>query len=119
MAMKINGTFMTAILSGALVFGGLSVAAAHHGDVSEHSTTKGKNLAEIERMERQITAELNRKAAMGAQLAMQSPMPAPMTDVMPAPMGDAMPSAMPDEQAAVMGDAMPELAAAEEEDAAN
>ena len=111
MAMKINRTFMTAILSGALVFGGLSVAAAHHGDVSEHSTTKGKSLAEIDRMERQITAELNRKAAMGTQLAMLSPMPAPMDD--------AMPSAMPDEQAAVMGDAMPELAAAEEGDAAN
>jgi hypothetical protein len=114
--MKFNRTFVTAILSGALVFGGLSVAAAHHGDVSEHSTTKGKNLAEIEQMERQITAELNRKQAQGAQLAMQTP--APMTNIMPAPMQDEMPAAMPamptDEQAALTGDAMPELAAAEE-----
>jgi hypothetical protein len=66
MAMKLNRSFVTAILSGALAFGGLSVAAAHHGDVSDHSTTKGKNLAEIDRMERQITADLNRKSATGA-----------------------------------------------------
>ena len=65
MAMKLNRSFATAILSGALAFGGLSVASAHHGDVSEHSTTKGKSLAQIERTERQITADLNRKAAAG------------------------------------------------------
>ena len=65
MAMKLNRPFATAILSGAVVLGGLSAAAAHHGDVSGHSTTKGKNLGEIERLERQITADLNRKSATG------------------------------------------------------
>ena len=67
MAMTLNKSFVTAILSGALAFGGLSVASAHHGDVSEHSTTKGKSLAQIERMERQITKGLNLKALQVAQ----------------------------------------------------
>lgn len=71
--MATKSKFATAILSGALVFGGLSVASAHHGDVSEHSTTKGKSLAQIERMERQITADLNRKAAAGTLQLAQSP----------------------------------------------
>jgi hypothetical protein len=66
MAMILNKSFATAILSGALVLGGLSAAVAHHGDVSGHSTTKGKSLGEIEKLERQITADLNRKSATGA-----------------------------------------------------
>ena len=66
MAMTLNRSFVTAILSGALVLGGLSAAAAHHGDVSGHSTTKGKTIGEIEKLERQITADLNRKSAGGA-----------------------------------------------------
>jgi hypothetical protein len=102
----------TAVLAAAFALGGLGAAAAHHGDVSEHSTTKGKSLSEIEQKERQITADLNRKQAMqGAQLAM---MPAPMTNEMPA----AMPAMPNDEQASLMGEG-PDLAAADAEDAAN
>jgi hypothetical protein len=72
--MKLSRTFATAILSGALAFGsGLSVAAAHHGDVSEHSTTKGKSLSAIEMQERQITAELNRKQLMPQFAALETP----------------------------------------------
>jgi hypothetical protein len=104
---------MTAAIAAGFVLGGLGAAAAHHGDVSGHSTTKGKSLSEIERMEQRITAELNRKQAMqGAQLAMATP--APMPDEMPA----AMPAMPSDEEASLM-DEFPELAAAEEEDGAN
>ena len=106
---RFDRLFATAILSGALAVGsGMSIAAAHHGDVSGHSTTKGKSLSEIEQKERQITAELNRKQAMqGAQLAMTMPQ-------MPA----AMP-AMPNDEQASLTDELPELASIEEEDAAN
>lgn len=109
MTMTLNRSFATAILSGALVFGGLSVASAHHGDVGEHSTTKGKNIGEIERLERQITAELNRKAlTQGAQLAMTTP----------APMQEQMPDA--DEQASLTSDETTDIATLEgEEDAGN
>jgi hypothetical protein len=67
MAMKLHNMFVTAALSGALVFGGLSVAVAHHGEFDDHTTTKAKSRAEAERMERQITADLNKKALMVAQ----------------------------------------------------
>ena len=111
---RFDRLFATAILSGALVVGGgMGIAAAHHGDVSGHSTTKGKSLSEIEQKERQITAELNRKQALqGAQLAMT--MPAPIAGEMPA----AMPATPNDEQASLT-DEFPELASIEEEDAAN
>jgi len=111
---RFDRLFATAILSGALAVGsGMSIAAAHHGDVSGHSTTKGKSLSEIEQKERQITAELNRKQAMqGAQLAMT--MPAPIAGEMPA----AMP-AMPNDEEAALADENPELAAIEDENAAN
>ena len=110
--MKFERVFATAILSGALVLGsGISMAAAHHGDPSGHSTTKGKTLSAIEIKERQITAELNRKQLQDPQVAMVAP--APMIDEMP----QAMP-AMQDEAASLMDD-LPELAAIEEDGAAN
>ena len=112
MAMTLQRSMTTMVLAAAFALGGLGAAGAHHGDVSGHSTTKGKSLSEIEQKERQITAELNRKQAMqGTQLAMT--MPAPMTE-MPA----AMP-AMPNDEEASLVDEFPELAAVEEEDAAN
>ena len=111
MAMKINKSFATAILSGALVFsGGLSVAAAHHGDVSEHSTTKGRTLSAIEMKERQITAELNRKQLMPQVALAETPqapaVQAPMPEQQPTtteqqPMPTELPAAQTDEQAAL------------------
>jgi hypothetical protein len=110
MANNLRRSITTAVLSAAFALGGLGVAAAHHGDVSGHSTSKGKSIGEIERMERQITAELNRKQAMsGGELAMS--MAAPMTEMAPA--------AMPTDQQAALMDESQELAAIEEEDAAN
>ena len=109
MAMTLHKSMTRAVLAAAFALGGLGAAAAHHGDVSGHSTTKGKNLSEIEQKERQITAELNRKQAMqGAQLAMT--MPAPIASEMPA---------MPNDEQASLTDEFPELASIEEEDAAN
>ena len=109
MATKRHNLIATAILSSTMVFGGLSVAAAHHGDVSEHSTTKLKSLGAIEKQERQITAELNRKAAeQGPQLALNMPAaqpPAaavPMPEPMPGP-DAAAPIPMPAEDPAAQG----------------
>jgi len=72
MAMTLHRSFATAILSAALAFGGFSVATAHHGNPSEHSTTKGKSLSAIERRERQITAELNRRSLLLATRVAQA-----------------------------------------------
>lgn len=118
---RFDRLFATAILSGVLAVGsGMSIAAAHHGEPSDHSTTKGKTLSAIEMRERQITAELNRKQLQGPQVAMV--MPAPITEIMPALMSEDMPAAMPampnDEEAA-LADESPELAAVEEDNAAN
>lgn len=45
---KFARLFANAILSGALALdSGMGIAAAHHGDPSEHSTTKGMILSEI------------------------------------------------------------------------
>jgi hypothetical protein len=110
MAKNLSRSITTAVLAAAFALGGLGVAAAHHGDVTGHSTTKGKNIGEIERMERQITAELNRKQAMQGSLVAMA-MPAPMTDMMP--------SAMPTGEEASLVDEPAELAAVEEEDSAN
>ena len=94
MAISLHKSITTAVLAAAFAVGGLSAATAHHGDVSEHSTTKGKSLAEIERLERQITADLNRKQAMGGQqLALATQ--APMNQITPAPMNE-LPAAMPE-----------------------
>jgi hypothetical protein len=94
MAMNLHKSITIAALSAAFALGGLSAATAHHGDISEHSTTKGKTLGEIERLERQITADLNRKQAMGGQqLALATP--APMNQIVPMPMDEA-PAAMPE-----------------------
>lgn len=112
MAMNLRRSMTTAALAAAAALGGLGAASAHHGDVSEHSTTRGKSLSEIERMERQITAELNRKQAQGVEIAMA--MPVPMTEEMPAVM-----PAMPNDEQAALTDEGPELAAIEEEGAAN
>ena len=106
---RFDRLFATAVLSAALAAGGASIAAAHHGDLSDHSTTKGKTLSEIEMRERQITAELNRKQLEGPQMAMVTPA---SPDEMPA----AMPATPNDEEAA-LADESPALAAAE--DAAN
>jgi hypothetical protein len=65
--MKLHTSFATAALSAALVFGGLSVAVAHHGDFSDHTTTKAKSKAQAEQLEKRITSELNQKALMMAQ----------------------------------------------------
>ena len=92
MAMTLHKSITIAVLAAGFALGSLSAATAHHGDVSEHSTTKGKTIGEIERLERQITADLNRKQAQGQQLALATP--APMNQVMPAPMSE-MPAAMP------------------------
>ena len=104
--MKLHGMFATAIFSGALVFGGLNVAVAHHGNFEDHTTTKAKTKAQAERMERRITSELNQKSLMLAQAAPQSPMTAPEAPTMTAPPGD---------QAALMP-AAPEVAVVGEED---
>ena len=110
---KFSRLFATAILSGALAAGsGMTIAAAHHGEPGEHSTSKGKTLSEIEMRERQITAELNRKQLQGPQVAMVTP--APMSEDMPA----AMP-AMPNDEEAALADESTELAAVEEDNAAN
>jgi len=94
MAMSLHRSITTAILAAAFAVGGLSAATAHHGNVSEHSTTKGKTIGEIERLERQITADLNRKQAMGGQqLALATP--APMNQIISAPMNEP-PAAMPE-----------------------
>jgi hypothetical protein len=94
-AMKLHGMFTTAVFSGALVFGGLNVAVAHHGNFEDHTTTKAKTKAQAERMERRITSELNQKSLMVAQAAPQSPIMAPQGPMMspappppPAPQGD-------------------------------
>ena len=91
----------TAILSAALVAGGASFAAAHHGDVSEHSTTKGKSLSAIEMKERQITAQLNLKSAMGTlQVAQNQPMGSTqMNDLVGGAQGDVL-MPMPEESKA-------------------
>ena len=108
---RFDRLFATAILSGVLAAsGGMSIAAAHHGEPSDHSTTKGKTLSEIEMRERQITAELNRKQLEGPQVAMAPASP----DGMPA----AMP-AMPNDEEAALADESPELAAVEDDTAAN
>ena len=117
---RFDRLFATAILSGALALGsGMSIAAAHHGEPSDHSTTKGKTLSEIEMRERQITAELNRKQLQGPQVAMVTP--APMTEIMPAPMSDEIPAAMPamptDEQASVTEMDQADIAAIENDEA--
>ena len=94
MAMNLHKSITIAALSAAFALGGLSAATAHHGNISEHSTTKGKSLGEIERLERQITADLNRKQAMGGQqLALATP--APMNQIISAPMNEP-PAAMPE-----------------------
>ena len=109
MAMTLHRSITTAVLAAVFALGGLGTAVAHHGDVSGHSTTKGKTLSEIERKERQITAELNRTQAMqAAQLAMTTP--APMAGPTPA---------MPADEEASLADEFPELAALDEDDAAN
>src|SRR5262245_649134 len=90
MAINLHRSITTAVLAAAFALGDLSAASAHHGNVSEHSTTKGKTLGEIERLERQITADLNRKQAMGQQLALATP--APMNQVTPAPMFETPPA---------------------------
>jgi len=88
---KFDRLFATAILSGALALGsGMSIAAAHHGNAGEHSTTKGKTLSEIEMRERQITAELNRKQLMPQQIAALDVAAAPVA--MPQPPIDSAPS---------------------------
>ena len=123
MAKYLHTPAATAILSAALAIGGASLAAAHHGDVSDHSTTKGKSLSEIEMKERQITAELNRKQVMSQIAFLETPMaqaqitqPQPMTE--PQAMPSEMPAAMPaGDQAAVMP-AAPADAPAEEANAA-
>ena len=108
---RFDRLFATAILSGALALGsGMGIAAAHHGEASDHSTTKGKTLSEIETRERQITAELNRKQLQAPQVAMVAP--APMPD-----MPEAMPE--PNDEEAALADEGPELAAIGEENAAN
>jgi hypothetical protein len=118
MATKRHNLIATAILSSTMVFGGLSVAAAHHGDVSEHSTTKLKSLGAIEKQERRITAELNRKAAeQGPQLALntapaaQPPAAAvPMPEPVPGPDAAApipMPAQEPAAQEGTDGGAEP------------
>ena len=94
MAMNLHKSITIAALSAAFALGGLSAATAHHGNISEHSTTKGKSLGEIERLERQITADLNRKQAMGGQqVALATP--APMNQIISAPMNEP-PAAMPE-----------------------
>ena len=125
--MTFNRVFATAILSGALALGGgLGVAVAHHGDVSEHSTTKGKTLAEIERLERQKTAELNRnqlmpQVAMVQTPAAPAPMPQQQPEVQPMPMPEQqpmpsdMPAAAPADQAALTQTEPADVAAVEEE----
>jgi hypothetical protein len=100
MGMSVHKSITTAVLAAAFALGGLGAATAHHGNVSEHSTTKGKNLGEIDRLERRITADLNRKQAIqGPQLALATPAP---TNQVIQPMNET-PSAMPampdDEQA--------------------
>jgi hypothetical protein len=107
---RFDRLFATAILSGVLAAGGgMGIAAAHHGEPGDHSTTKGKTLSEIEMRERQITAELNRKQLEGPQVAMATP-------ASPSGMPAAMP-AMPNDEEAALADESPELAAVE--DAAN
>jgi hypothetical protein len=121
MATKRHNLIATAILSSTMVFGGLSVAAAHHGDLSEHSTTKLKTLRAIEKEERRITAQLNQKAAQqGAQIALADTAPAaqppaaavPTPEPMPGP-DAAAPVPMPTEEPAAVqegADAGPEPA---------
>src|SRR5262245_44561135 len=107
MAMKLHGMFATAVFSGALVFGGLNVAVAHHGNFSDHTTTKAKTKAQAERMERRITSDLNQKSLMLAQAAPQNAMtPAQSPTMTTAPQGD---------QAALMPDAPPDVAAVQTE----
>ena len=79
MAKYLHTSIATAILSAALAVGGASFAAAHHGDVSGHSPTKGRTLSEIEMKERQMTAELNRKQLMPQVASLETPTaPAPI-----------------------------------------
>jgi hypothetical protein len=113
MAMKLHSLFATAALSGALAFGGVSVAVAHHGNFDDHTTTKAQTKAQAERMERRITAELNQKSLMLAQAAPQSPMTTPEGTI-PAPQG-----APSGGQAELMPPQPPELAAVEEDDDVN
>src|ERR1700741_902068 len=87
-AMRLRTSLATAVFSAALAWGGLSAAGGHHGDVSDHSTTKGKTLAQIERQERQITADLNRKQLMPQVAAIT---PAPQTPALQTPMLEPQP----------------------------
>jgi len=108
MAKFLHTSIATVILSAALAVGGVSFAAAHHGDPAEHSTTKGKNLSDVEMKERQITAELNRKQLMPQIAALETPVqtPAilqpPMTEQQPGidqqPMPSETPAATPSEE---------------------
>ena len=111
---KFDRLFATAILSGALGLGsGMSIAAAHHGEPSEHSTTKGKTLSEIEMRERQITAELNRKQLMPQVAALETPA-APVAEATPMsdePMQSEMPAIPSDDQATLMEMDQADLAA--------
>ena len=117
---RFDRLFATAILSGALALGsGMSIAAAHHGDVSGHSSTKGKSLSEIEMRERQITAELNRKQLMPQIASLETPQQpaaeaAPMSE---APMQSEMPAMPNDEQAAVTEMDQADIAAIENDEA--
>ena len=98
MAKSLHTSIATVILSAALSVAGASFAAAHHGDVGEHSTTKAKNLSEVEMKERQITAELNRKQLMLPQIAaLETPAQTPA--ILQPPMPSETPAAMPAEPA--------------------
>jgi hypothetical protein len=121
---KFDRIFATAILSGALALGsGVTIAAAHHGDPTGHSTTKGKTLSDIEIKERQITAELNRKQLMPQVAALETPAASavealPMSDE---PMQSEVPAMPSDAQAAVADMDQADLAAiqGDEMDVAN
>ena len=120
-----NRLFATAILCGALALGsGMSIAAARQGNPSEHSTTKGRTLSEIEMRERQITAELNRKQLMPqiatAETAAVMPLQQPVIEAAPMQeqpaMPDALPAAQSDDQAAAAPMDQGDVAAIEEDD---
>jgi hypothetical protein len=120
-----NRLFATAIVSGTLPLGSsMSIAAAHHGNPSEHSTTKGRTLSEIEMRERQITAELNRKQLMpqiaAAETAAAMPLQQPAIEAAPMQEQPAMPDAasasQPDDQAAAAPLDQGDVAAIEEDE---
>ena len=113
MAMKLHGMFATAIFSGALVFGGLNVAVAHHGNFEDHTTTKAKTKAQAERMERRITSELNQKSLMLAQASPQNPIMRPEGAVMSPALPP--PPASQGDQATLMPAPEADVAAVQEE----